>query len=102
LLFEELEKNEEIYSLMIAGLCKYRSSECVARATQLYKEMCKKNQTPTVEAYCGLVAISRTWPEALFYVKDCAQKHVKPNIRIFNCLIEKSTSMVSPLFQYSS
>ncbi|VDK73339.1 unnamed protein product, partial [Onchocerca ochengi] len=93
LLFEELEKNEEIYSLMIAGLCKYSNAECITRALELYKEMLEKDFVPTIEAYCGLITIAKTWQEAVFYLKDMAQKCVKPNIRVFNILIEKSISM---------
>ncbi|VDO65778.1 unnamed protein product [Onchocerca flexuosa] len=95
LLFEELEKNEEIYSLMIAGLCKYSNAECITRALELYKEMREKDFVPTVEAYCGLLTIAKTWQEAMFYLKDMAQKYIKPNIRVFNILIEKSISMVN-------
>ncbi|VDO36448.1 unnamed protein product [Brugia timori] len=93
LLFEELEKDEEIYSVMIAGLCKYRNAECTTRALEIYKEMREKDFVPTVEAYYGLITIAKTWQEAIFYLKDMAQKCVKPNIRIFNVLIEKSTSV---------
>uniref|UniRef100_A0A1I8EF27 Small ribosomal subunit protein mS39 n=1 Tax=Wuchereria bancrofti TaxID=6293 RepID=A0A1I8EF27_WUCBA len=93
LLFEELEKDEEIYSVMIAGLCKYRNAECITRALEIYKEMREKDFVPTVEAYYGLITIAKTWQEAIFYLKDMAQKSVKPNIRIFNVLIEKSTSV---------
>uniref|UniRef100_A0A915PUD3 Small ribosomal subunit protein mS39 n=1 Tax=Setaria digitata TaxID=48799 RepID=A0A915PUD3_9BILA len=119
LLFEELAKDEEIYSLMIAGLCKYRNAESTTRALELYKvcgtfqsvdagkklllsfsqllklkEMRTKDFTPTVEAYHGLITIARTWQEAVFYLNDMAQKKVKPSIRIFNVLIEKSTSVL--------
>ncbi|VDK87183.1 unnamed protein product [Litomosoides sigmodontis] len=93
LLFEELEKDEEIYSVMIAGLCKYHNAECTTRALELYKEMCDRNFVPTVEAYHGLITIAKTWQEAVFYLKDMALRSVKPNIKIFNVFIEKSMSM---------
>ncbi|MCP9259971.1 hypothetical protein DINM_003172 [Dirofilaria immitis] len=101
LLFEELEKDEEIYSIMIAGLCKYSNAECTTRVLKLYKEMRAKDFVPTVEAYYGLITISRTWQEAMFYLKDMAQKSVKPNIRIFNGLIEKCIS-VQPRDHFST
>ncbi|KAL3997116.1 hypothetical protein ACH3XW_9535 [Acanthocheilonema viteae] len=93
LLFEELEKDEEIYSLMISGLCKYRNVECSARALELYKEMREKDFVATVEAYYGLITIAKTWQEAIFYLKDMALCNVKPNIGIFNVFIEKSISL---------
>lgn len=37
LLFDELDKDEEMYSVMISGLCKYRSTESAKRALELYK-----------------------------------------------------------------
>ncbi|OZC06761.1 hypothetical protein X798_06247 [Onchocerca flexuosa] len=66
---------------MIAGLCKYSNAECITRALELYKEMREKDFVPTVEAYCGLLTIAKTWQEAMFYLKDMAQKYIKPNIR---------------------
>uniref|UniRef100_A0A0R3S683 Small ribosomal subunit protein mS39 n=1 Tax=Elaeophora elaphi TaxID=1147741 RepID=A0A0R3S683_9BILA len=93
LLFEELGKDQEIYSIMIAGLCKYPNAECTSRALELYKEMCEKDFVPTVEAYYGLITISKTWQEAIFYLKDMALRSVKPNIQIFNVFIEKSASV---------
>lgn len=56
--------------------------------------MCAKDFVPTVEAYHGLITISRTWQEAIFYLKDMALRSVKPNIGIFNVLIEKTISFV--------
>ncbi|VDN00945.1 unnamed protein product [Thelazia callipaeda] len=94
LLFEELDKDEEIYSLMIAGLCKYQNAECVLRVAELYEEMRKNGFIPTVEAYCGLISIAKTWQEAIFYLKDMSRNNVRPHICIFNVMIEKSLSLL--------
>lgn len=59
--------------------------------------MLGQNFVPTIEAYHGLITLAKTWKEAIFYLKDMAQKSVKPNIRIFNALIEKSLSVVGSI-----
>lgn len=56
--------------------------------------MCDENFVPTAEAYHGLITIAKTWQEAILYLNDMALRNVKPNIRIFNALIEKSMSVV--------
>lgn len=61
--------------------------------------MREKDFVPTVEAYYGLITIAKTWQEAIFYLKDMAQKGVRPNVRIFNVLIEKSTSVVGFIYR---
>lgn len=64
-----------------------------------FKEMRQKGFTPTVEAYCGMIQVAKTWEEAMFYLKDAASRLVKPNIGIFNALIEKAISTVSFRFR---
>ncbi|MFH4973532.1 hypothetical protein AB6A40_000241 [Gnathostoma spinigerum] len=96
LLFETLKKTDEVYSLMIAGLCKFPSSESLSRAENLYEEMKQKGMKPHFEAFCGLIRTSHSWHKAKSFVKDMNSMQIKPSIAIFNALIEARLKGNSP------
>lgn len=88
LLFEALDKSEEVYTLMICGLCKYPTEEAVDRAVSLYNEMLQKKQLPSVEAFSGLIRTARSYKEAKVYLEQMTILGVQPTIDIFNSVME--------------
>ncbi|VDM37565.1 unnamed protein product [Toxocara canis] len=87
LLFETLEKSEEVCSLMICGLCKYPSDEAIDRAISLYNDMLQKKQLPSVEAFSGLICTARSYKEGQVYLEQMVKLGVKPTIGVFNGLL---------------
>lgn len=88
LLFETLEKSEDVYSAMIAGLCKFPNEETVKRARTLYEEMKRKKITPHIEAFCGLIKNADSFEDACLLCKEMSACGVRPNIHVFNNLLE--------------
>uniref|UniRef100_A0A0N5ADG8 Small ribosomal subunit protein mS39 n=1 Tax=Syphacia muris TaxID=451379 RepID=A0A0N5ADG8_9BILA len=88
LLFETLEKSEDVYSAVIAGLCKYPSSKNVERANKLYEEMKSKKLKLHHEGYCGLVRNAQSFETACSLCKEMAELGIRPNIDLFNSLLE--------------
>ncbi|VDD94236.1 unnamed protein product [Enterobius vermicularis] len=80
LLFEATEKSADVYSAMIAGLCKYPSSSAVKKARVLYEKMKEERLTPHVEAFCGLIENAKSFEDACLICKEMSAARVSPNI----------------------
>ncbi|KAK0426275.1 hypothetical protein QR680_009618 [Steinernema hermaphroditum] len=88
LLFEMLPHNEEVVSIMIAGLGKYPSQMSLERARSLFNEAVEKKQVLTQEAFDVIVRNAEGWDSAVKVLENMAALKVRPGVSTFNGLLE--------------
>ncbi|TKR92618.1 hypothetical protein L596_007240 [Steinernema carpocapsae] len=79
--------NEEVLSVMIAGLGKYPSENSFERAQTLFNESQKNRLTLKHEAYDAIILNTVKWKSALDVFKKMAGVKVIPNVSTFNALL---------------